>query len=94
MKVGAPRKAVKTYTFRNGITIPKGTFVCAPLPSIHRDEDVYEDGEKFDGFRFSKLREQYGEKATYMASNTNPDFLQFGHGPHAWYTISSKCISC
>ena len=76
---------MKMYTFTNGITVSKGIFVYASLSSIHKDNDVYENANKFDGFRFSKLRQQYGEKAKYLASNTNPDFLQFGHGPHAWY---------
>jgi cytochrome P450 len=81
---------MKAYTFSNGITIPKGTHIFAPLTSIHRDERIYENANKFDGFRFSRMREQEGEKTKHHASSTNPDFLQFGHGPHAWYALFSN----
>lgn len=84
IKVGAVRKAMRSHTFANGITIPKGKLVCAPLTSIHRDDDIYEAANEFDGFRFSRMREKKGENAKHHASNTNVDFLPFGHGRHAW----------
>ena len=51
------------------------------------DETVYEDAEKFDGFRFSKMREREGENAKHYSVNTGMEFLTFGHGKHAWYVI-------
>jgi len=51
---------------------------------IHKNESLYKDADQFDGFRFSKLRE-VEHNAKYNASNTSLEYLQFGHGQHAWY---------
>lgn len=48
------------------------------------DESLYPDPEVFDGFRFSRLREQRPDmdgRAQYVASN--PASLGFGYGRHA-----------
>lgn len=82
--VSSLRIVLKPYTFKNGITVPKGTTLAAPLWPIHMDDGIYENAEQFDGFRFSKLRERCGENAKYYAANTNEEYLQFGHGQHAW----------
>jgi cytochrome P450 len=78
------RRAAKPYTFSNGVTIPKGTYVGAPMWGIHMDDTIYENAKEFDGFRFSKLRENMGENAKFLAVNTNNEYLHFGHGIHAW----------
>jgi len=56
------------------------------------DETVYEDAEKFDGFRFSKMREREGENAKHYSVNTGMEFLTFGHGKHAWYVFHILCV--
>ena len=61
--------------------------LATPLSPVHLDETVYEDADKFDGFRFSKKREITGESAKHHAVNTSTEFLTFGHGEHAWYLI-------
>ena len=83
--VGTTRLAIKTYTFSDGTTIPKGTLLAAPLPPIQSDETIYSNPDLFDGFRFSNLREREGESAKHHCSNTATEYLHFGHGQHAWY---------
>ena len=56
----------------------------APVAPIHMDESIYDNANQFRGFRFSDLMERKGEIAIYHASKTSPEFLHFGHGPHAW----------
>jgi cytochrome P450 len=85
--VGSPRMAMRDYTFSNGTTITKGTTVVAPILAIHRDENAYKNADEFDGFRYVKLREQYGDSPKYHSVNTTADFLHFGLGQHAWYAI-------
>jgi cytochrome P450 len=75
---------MKPYTFTNGVHITKGTRVFSPLIGIHLDENIYSNPHEFDGFRFSKLRERDGESAKHHSSNTSSEYLQFGHGQHAW----------
>lgn len=75
---------MKPYTFSNGVVLPKGTTIFAPLREIQKDRSVYKNPDQFDGFRFSKLREECGESAIHHCSNTGLNFIQFGHGHHAW----------
>lgn len=76
---------MKDYTFSNGITVSKGTRLHTPCTPIHKDENIYENANQFDGFRFYKLRERDGESAKHHATSTGLDYLQFGHGQHAWF---------
>ena len=85
--VGSHRKALKPYTFSNGVKIPAGQYLAVPTSGIHMDESIYEDAEKFDGFRFSRMREREGEGPKHYSVNTATEFLTFGHGKHAWYII-------
>ena len=75
---------MKPYTFANGVTIKKNQIIAAPIAAIHFDENIYENPGEFDGFRFSKMREQGIEKSKHYAVGTSTEFLIFGHGEHAW----------
>ncbi|KAH9043926.1 cytochrome P450 [Lactarius pseudohatsudake] len=79
------RKALRPFTFSNGITVPAGTYVAAPVGAIHTDEEVYTNPDEFDGFRFARLRESSeGPVASkHQAGVTSPAHLSFGHGRHA-----------
>jgi len=88
ISVGGPRQAMKPYTFSDGTTIPKDVIMVSPMAAILRDESVYENPHVFNGYRFSNLREHQGESAKHHSSNTDLDFLPFGHGHHAWYPSS------
>ncbi|KIK98953.1 hypothetical protein PAXRUDRAFT_823296 [Paxillus rubicundulus Ve08.2h10] len=39
----------------------------------------------FDPFRFVNIRDEDGDGAKYLFVSTNPEYLVFGHGRHAWY---------
>ncbi|KIM22627.1 hypothetical protein M408DRAFT_282067 [Serendipita vermifera MAFF 305830] len=84
------RKALKPYTFSNGVHIPKGHVVAAHLYATHFDEENYENPNTFDGFRFVEKKEEGedGEKAAPTKSKktmytTSRTYLSFGHGKHA-----------
>ena len=72
------------FTFSNGITVPQGTLVGAPVSAIHGDDSTYVNANEFDGFRFFRLREKHGDLPQYYCTNTSKNFLTFGLGPHAW----------
>jgi len=76
------RLALRPFTFSNGMTVPAGTIVGAPLSAIHTDEEIYSNPEEFDGFRFEKLREssEYGMASRHQAGITSTTHLPFGHG--------------
>ena len=74
---------MKDFTFSNGTTIPRGSTVSVCALNVHLNDKVYEDPLKFDGFRFSKMREHpvSTKKAVGMVSSST-DYLAFGHGRH------------
>jgi cytochrome P450 len=85
-KVGVVRLTLRPFTLSNGVTIPAGTLVSLPLRAVHADREIYPNAEEFDGFRFSKLREQEGDVTVtkHLAVSTSAEHLAFGIGRHAW----------
>jgi cytochrome P450 len=81
---------MKPYTFSNGVSFSTGEILSLPVGAIHMDSSIYENPQTFDGFRFSRMREQEGEKAKHHCVNTSTDYLVFGHGEHAWYLVFSN----
>ncbi|KAH6611683.1 ent-kaurene oxidase [Boeremia exigua] len=79
------RLVKKGFTLSNGQYIPPGVTIEVPSYPIYQDSEVYPDSEKFDGFRFSKLREggTAAEQARNMFVTTNEHNLAFGYGRHA-----------
>ncbi|KAJ6568724.1 cytochrome P450, partial [Mycena capillaripes] len=62
------------FTFSDGTTIPYGSFISA-TSAAHYDSANYDHADTFDGFRFSRMREEHhGHVDRYTA---------FGHGHSA-----------
>ena len=80
------RKMFKPVTLSNGVTIPPGTFIGAPLLSIQHDEDIYRDATTFSPWRHEDKRDEVtsAEGMKYQFVSTSPEYLAFGHGKHAW----------
>ncbi|KAG8628254.1 hypothetical protein KVT40_004127 [Elsinoe batatas] len=73
------------YQLSDGFVIPARTTIGIPTAALNVDPDLYPDPEKYDGFRFEKIR-QHGDAATaaraqYVASNSSS--MAFGFGRHA-----------
>jgi cytochrome P450 len=83
---------LKQYTFADGLKLPQGETIATPVVGVHMDEKFYDNPHEFDGFRFSKMREQKGESAKHHSVNTSTEFLAFGHGIHAWYCIDDVSL--
>lgn len=77
------RKARVPYTMCDSTYLPKGTWIFSPASAIHHSEMNYENPMEFNGFRFSRMREQPGFETKYQAASTANDYLPFGHGSHA-----------
>lgn len=67
----------------DGILLPKGAHISMAVNSIQNDPDVTPEPEKFDGFRYYKLRERDGEGHLHQFSTTQDRILNFGHGPNS-----------
>ncbi|KAJ7918487.1 cytochrome P450 [Mycena leptocephala] len=81
--VGTLREVVKDFTFSDGTTVPAGTLVGVPILAEHHDKANYVNGDMFDPFRFSRMREEMGEGFKYSMVTPSSDFLTFGIGRHA-----------
>jgi cytochrome P450 len=91
--VGSKRKVMKPFTFADGLSLSPGEILVAPQGAIHMDEDIYPSPHQFDGFRFSRMREE-SETAKHYTVNTSTEFLTFGHGKHAWYNPIFAILVC
>ncbi|KAL1748267.1 cytochrome P450 [Schizophyllum fasciatum] len=69
------------YTFADGTKVPEGVHIAVASDATHRDEDNYPNAHIFDGFRYSRLRDE--DPTKYQMVKTDCDYLLFGHGYHA-----------
>ncbi|KAL2818237.1 cytochrome P450 [Aspergillus cavernicola] len=77
------RAAIQDFTFSDGTTVPKGSYVLAPMYAMYLDDRIYPDASTFDAFRFSKLRAQPGHENRHQFVTTSPTHINFGHGKDA-----------
>ncbi|PQE10404.1 cytochrome P450 protein [Rutstroemia sp. NJR-2017a WRK4] len=77
------RKMMSTVQLSDGTVLPKGSFIGMAAGSIAFDASLFPDPHKFDGFRFSRLRQDPGAENKYQLVTTGKDSLAFGHGSHA-----------
>ncbi|KAF8183275.1 cytochrome P450 [Mycena galopus ATCC 62051] len=84
--------AKNSFTFSGGTTLPYGLFLSVPGHNVNSDPTVYEKPELFDGFRFSRMREERenGSRTcqetgifTHHMVTTSPNHVVYGHGRHA-----------
>jgi len=66
----------------DGTRIPKGTKLGVASHAMW-DANVYPEPEKFDGYRFLRLREKPGNSNAWQLTSTCPEHIAFGHGLHA-----------
>ncbi|KAH8690472.1 cytochrome P450 [Talaromyces proteolyticus] len=77
------RAVVRDFTFSDGTTVPKGSYVLVPMYAMYLDDDLYPRASEFDAFRWSKLRDQPGAENRYQFVTTSPTHINFGHGKDA-----------
>jgi cytochrome P450 len=71
---------VNDFTFTDGTAVPRGSTISVSTRDVHLNDKVYDDPLRFDGFRFSKMREGSAKKVGMVSSSR--DHLSFGHGRH------------
>ncbi|KAF9236824.1 cytochrome P450 [Melanogaster broomeanus] len=77
------RRVMKDFTFSDGTVIPEGAHISAAARCMHLDNELYENADVFDPFRFSNIREEDGEEFEHQFVFPKPEYLSFGHGRHA-----------
>ncbi|KAK0516452.1 hypothetical protein JMJ35_001055 [Cladonia borealis] len=85
--VSMRRKALSPYTFKDGLHIPTGSWVCAPSRAMMRDPANYVNPASFDGFRFvdKTTMDRHACSITSISkyTDTEPKFLFWSHGRRA-----------
>ncbi|KAJ7765820.1 cytochrome P450 [Mycena maculata] len=90
--VALARKVVAQdgFTFSDGTRIPYGAMLTVTGGPAHSDAAIYDHPETFDGFRFSRMRDQQTNAAddgegvfNRQMVSTGHDHLVFGHGKHS-----------
>ncbi|KAF4493493.1 cytochrome P450 monooxygenase (lovA) [Fusarium agapanthi] len=78
------RKVMKPISLSDGTELPVGTKVLAPQAGIALDERYFPDPERFDAFRFYKLRQESAEASNrWQFTSLNDTYINFGAGKHA-----------
>lgn len=73
------------FTFSDGTTLPYGSHVSASAHTIHRQADLFDDPDVFDGFRFYNMRDPEDdddEVAKEQLTTPTTSNLAFGLGKH------------
>lgn len=76
------RNALQESKFSDGTVIPAGAQVGAPSLNLHRDPEVFDDPDTFNGLRF--FDHKYANSKEKNTVNTTNNFHVFGHGRRPW----------
>ncbi|KAF7595481.1 hypothetical protein BBP40_005817 [Aspergillus hancockii] len=76
------RFATQNLALEDGVTIRKGERCCVDAYNMI-NPDIYEYPEKYDAYRFLRMREQPSTENKAHLVATSADHLSFGHGLHA-----------
>ncbi|RHZ54931.1 hypothetical protein Glove_421g63 [Diversispora epigaea] len=74
--VGSPHRCLESYTFKNGMTIPKGRIVQTYLMDIHYNTTAY-------GPEPRSFLPYHGLENNFPATKTDKNYFIFGSGKHA-----------
>lgn len=72
----------KDFRLSTGLELRKG--MCVVVDGYRMwDPEIHENPDKWDGYRFLKLRSQEGKENVSQLVTTSADHIAFGHGEHA-----------
>jgi cytochrome P450 len=75
------RTAEERIELSDGLTIKRGDMISIACNNMW-DPTVYPDADKFDGYRFYRMRQGDGQETAAQFVSSSPDHLGFGHGIH------------
>ncbi|EME40210.1 hypothetical protein DOTSEDRAFT_74878 [Dothistroma septosporum NZE10] len=76
------RMCTKPVTLSDGTRLPQGALLMM-LNDKTMDPSTYESPEKFDAYRYLRLRSREGEENRHQFTSTSADNLGFSYGVHA-----------
>ncbi|TLD03192.1 uncharacterized protein PgNI_12445 [Pyricularia grisea] len=82
MTANMQRMVKKDTELSDGTFLPKGEMVAVEAAAKLRDPSKYPDPDKFDAWRFYRMRQQPGNEATAQLVSITSDHLVFGYGTY------------
>ncbi|KAK2820022.1 hypothetical protein FQN49_007797 [Arthroderma sp. PD_2] len=82
-EIGMERKVLSTTELSDGTILPAGCQFGFNSNETNLDPLLWENPDKFDGFRFERLRAFEGNEHKFQATSTGLENLSFGLGTHA-----------
>ncbi|KAF2161922.1 hypothetical protein M409DRAFT_27648 [Zasmidium cellare ATCC 36951] len=79
---GMGRYTKREIELSDGTILPGGSLVMVENDGPG-DAEAFPEPEKFDAYRFLKMRERPGEETRHQFVTTTPSNMLFGHGQHA-----------
>ncbi|KAH7054563.1 cytochrome P450 [Macrophomina phaseolina] len=80
--VSGLRYARQTVTLSDGTEVPEGAVVAFPTWPM-RSTMFYRDPDRFDGYRFMRMRHEPGNAAAHYYVSTSVAHVGFGHGKNS-----------
>ncbi|CAL5867176.1 uncharacterized protein PFLUO_LOCUS1388 [Penicillium psychrofluorescens] len=72
-----------TAILSDGTILPRGSHIAMAVNKIQNDADVTPEPEKFDPFRYERMRSRAGEGHLHQFATAEPNKLNFGYGKYA-----------
>ncbi|RYP80555.1 hypothetical protein DL769_002403 [Monosporascus sp. CRB-8-3] len=79
---GMRRRALGSIKLSDGFEIPAGS-TLAVTNDLMRDSSFHEDPDRFDSYRFLRMRETPGMESQAHLVSTSASHMGFGHGEHS-----------
>ncbi|KAG8157310.1 hypothetical protein KVR01_012694 [Diaporthe batatas] len=76
------REVLSEFTLSDGTLLPKGAFVGISTNGLW-DEENWKNADRFDGYRFLRMREMSGGENQWQLATPSQGHLAFGYGKHA-----------
>ncbi|KAF2179245.1 cytochrome P450 [Zopfia rhizophila CBS 207.26] len=76
------RMTHRAVTLPTNHVIPANTLIAVCHPRFNHNLSDFPEADKFDGYRFSKLRTQGADEARLQLAGMSMDSLTFGYGVH------------
>ena len=84
---------MQDLTLHDGTRIPKGARVSANAHAHHHDPALLAHADKFDAFRYARMRsvDVAGESSKHQFTSPSPEYIPFGYGQHSWCVTLPAC---
>lgn len=77
------RRLLAPVKLSSGPELPAGTLIAVDVHNVPRSQELWEDAEEFDPWRFLKLRKLPGRQNRHQFTSLGQDSPGWGDGPQA-----------